>query len=548
MRRDSCSLPLVKSRLSLIFVAALALALAGCGRGLDRAELVLINGAEPELLDPVFSTAQATGRLIYALYEGLTAFDKQGKPQPGVAERWEISPDGLHYTFHLRRTAKWSNGDTVTAHDFAYSWRRTLLPESAAEYGYQLHYIRGARAFNEGKTKDFATVGVRVPDDFTLEVELENPTPFFLDLCAFATLVPVHRATVEKYSDWNANPAHHVGNGPFVLKEWRLFDRVRLVKSPTYWNPDSVGMKSIDVLPAARPNTAFNFYETGVADLMMDKGLAPTPLIDALKKRPDFHAAPFLGNYFFRFNCVRGAFKDARVRRAFSLAIDRKLLTEKITRAGEVPAWSFVPPGAGQNYQPPEPPDASLKAGAPQVDAARKLLAEAGFPGGKGFPIFYYLYRADSDLDQDIAVELQAMLKQELGVEMLLARQEWTVYLNSQSKLDYDLCRSSWVGDYNDPNTFMDMFVTDGGNNRTGWSNKAYDDAIAAAAREPDIAKRQAIFQGAERILVHEEAPIAPLYYYVGIQFYDPERLGGIESNLIDEHPLKAIFWKKPRR
>lgn len=532
----------------LAFLLALLLTAVGCRRAMDRAELVFINGAEPELLDPVFSTAQATGRVIYALLEGLTAFDQFAKPQPGVAERWDISPDGLRYTFHLRRNAKWSNGDPVTAHDFAYSWRRTLLPENAAEYAYQLHYIRGARAFNEGKTKDFATVGVRVPDDYTLEVELENPTPFFLDLCAFATLVPVHRATVEKHSDWNANPAHYVGNGPFVLKEWRLFDRVRLVKSPTYWNPDAVGMASIDVLPAQRPMTAFNLYDTGVADLMMDKGLAPTPLIDALKTRPDFHAAPFLGNYFFRFNCTRGPFKDARVRRAFSLAIDRALLTQKVTRAGEVPAWSFTPPGAGQNYQPPDPPDAAWKEGRPQVEAARQLLADAGFPGGKGFPIFYYLYRADSDLDQDIAVELQAMFKQALGVEMLLARQEWTVYLNSQSKLDYDLCRSSWVGDYNDPNTFMDMFVTGGGNNRTGWSNAQYDEAIAAAAREIDLAKRYAIFQRAEQILVHDEAPIVPLYYYVGIQFYDPERLGGLEPNLLDEHPLKALHWKKPRR
>lgn len=532
----------------LSLILTFALALSGCRRGMDRAELVFINGAEPELLDPVFCTAQATGRVVYALLEGLTAFDQFGKPQPGVAERWDISPDGLRYTFHFRRNAKWSNGDAVTAHDFAYSWRRTLLPENAAEYAYQLHYIRGARAFNEGKSKDFESVGVRVVDDFTLAVELENPTPFFLDLCAFVTLVPVHRGTVEKYPDWSSNPAHHVGNGPFTLKEWRLFDRVRLVKSTTYWNRDTVRLASIDVLPAQRPNTAFNFYATGVADLMMDKGLAPTPLIEALKQRPDFHAAPFLGNYFVRFNCTRGPFKDLRVRRAFSLAIDRALLTQKITRAGEVPAWSFVPPGAGHGYQPPEPPDASLKAGAPQIEAARKLLAEAGFPDGKGFPIFYYLYRADSDLDQDIAVELQAMFKQALGVDMQLARQEWTVYLNSQSKLDYDLCRSSWVGDYNDPNTFMDMFVTGGGNNRTGWSSKAYDDAIAAAAREPDVAKRDEIFRGAERLLVHDEAPIAPLYYYVGIQFYDPERLGGIEPNLLDEHPLKALYWKKPRR
>jgi len=524
----------------LTFLAFAAAALCGCGRLPDRAELVFINGAEPELLDPPLITAQATSRVTYALFEGLTSFDRKGVPQPGVAERWEISPDGRRYTFHLRHNAVWSNGEPVTAEDFLYSWRRTLLPATASEYAYQLYYIRGAKAFGEGKTTDFATVAVRAPDLYTLEIELENPTPFFLDLCAFSTLLPVHRATVEKHSDWASKPAHFMGNGPFLLKEWRPFDRVRLVKNPRYWNAASVAMKSVDVLPAARPHTAFNFYATGIADLMMDKGLAPTPLLGELKKRPDFHAAPFLGNYFFRFNTKRKPFNDPRVRKAFCLVVDKPYLTERITRAGEVPATSFVPPGAGTGYLPPPGLERD-------VETARKLLAEAGYPEGRGFPVVYYLYRSDSDLDQDIAVELQNMFRRDLGVTIQLARQEWTVYLNSQSKLDYDLCRSSWVGDYNDPNTFLDMFVTDGGNNRTGWSNARYDALIASAGREVDAAKRFDIFREAERILVSDEMPICPLYYYVGIQFYDPERLGGIEPNLLDEHPIKAMYWKKPR-
>jgi oligopeptide transport system substrate-binding protein len=535
----------LKRILSLCIAASLCAPLVSCRRGMNRADLVYINGAEPELLDPAMSTAQATGRVLYALMEGLTAFDTQGKPQPAVAERWDISPDGRLYTFHLRNNATWSNGDRVTANDFVYSWQRTLLPATASEYSYQLHYIRGARAFNKGEIKDFKEVGVRALDDFTLEVTLENPTPFFLDLCAFATLLPVHRATVEKYPDWSSNAEHHIGNGAFTLKEWRLFDRVRLLKNPRYWNAGAIKLNSIDVLPAQRANTAFNFYATGVADLMMDKGLAPTDLLNELRQRKDFHASPFLGNYFFRFNCTRGPFKDARVRRAFCLVVDKKLITEKISRAGEIPAWSFTPPGAGSGYQPPEPPTPEEKAGTAQAAEARRLLAEAGFPDGKGFPIFYYLYRSDSDLDQNIAVELQAMFKQVLGVNMMLQRQEWTVYLKSQSKLEYDLCRSSWVGDYNDPNTFLDMFVTDGGNNRTGWSRKDYDALIAAAASEIDSAKRFEIFRKAERMLVTDDAPICPLYYYVGIQFYDAERLGGIEPNLLDEHPLKAIYWKR---
>ena len=533
------ALAVIISALRISLLAA-CLALCGCGRLPDRADLVFINGAEPEVLDPALVTAQATGRIMYALYEGLVAYDAKGMVQPGVAERWEISPDGLRYTFHLRSNATWSNGDPVTAGDFFYSWKRILQPETIppAEYAYQLWYVKGAKAFNEGKNKDFSQVGIKVIDPATLEVTLENPTPFFLDLCAFVTLLPVHRASVEQHSDWATKPRHFMGNGAFLLDEWQPFHRVRLVKNPRYWNAAGVGMKSVDVLPAARAITAFNFYETGLADLIMDKNLAPTPLLGELKKRPDFHADPFLGNYFMRFNVKRKPFDDVRVRRAFSLVVDKQYLVERITRAGEVPATSFVPPGAGAGYQPPP-------GYARDTEQARRLLAEAGFPEGRGFPVVYYLYRADQDLDQDLAVELQSMFRRELGVNVQLSRQEWTVLLSSQSSLDYDFTRSTWVGDYNDPNTFLVMFVTGGGNNNTGWSNTRYDGLIAAAGRENDRDKRFALFREAEKILVTDEAPICPLYYYVNVQFYDPERLGGIEANLLDEHPIKAMYWKK---
>ncbi len=531
------ALPVTTSALRLLLISAF-LALCGCGRLPDRAELVFINGAEPELLDPALITAQATSRVAYALFEGLTAFNVKGVAVPGVADHWEISPDGLRYTFHLRPNATWSNGEPVTAEDFLYSWKRALLPETACEYAYQLHYVRGARDFNEGKFKDFSQVGLKVIDPATFEVTLENPTPFFLDLCAFSTLLPVHRATVERYPDWNSKAAHFMGNGPFTLRDWFPFDRVRLVRNARYWDAANVGMRSVDILPAARSITAYNFYATGLADLIMDKNLAPTPLLGELKKRPDFHAAPFLGTYFMRFNVKRKPFDDPRVRRAFSLVVDKDYFVERITRAGERPATSFVPPGAGAGYEPPP----GYKR---DPEQARQLLAAAGYPEGKGFPVVYYLYRADLDVDQDLAVELQSMLRRELGVSVQLARQEWTVLLNSQSTLDYDFTRSSWVGDYNDPNTFLDMFVTGGGNNNTGWSNKHYDELIAAAGRENDHDKRFALFREAEKILVTDEAPVCPLYYYVNIQFFDGERLGGIEANLLDEHPIKAMYWKK---
>jgi oligopeptide transport system substrate-binding protein len=257
-----------------------------------------------------------------------------------------------------------------------------------------------------------------------------------------------------------------------------------------------------------------------------------------LKKRPDFHAAPFLGNYFFRFNVTRPALKDPRVRRAIAMVVDKQLIVDKITRAGELPAGSLVPPGAA-GYQPPP----GL---ARDPDEARRLLAQAGYPGGRSFPLVTYLY-SEGELNEAIAVELQSMLKRELGINMALERQEWKVYLNSMDSLDFDLCRSSWVGDYDDPNTFLDMFVTGGGNNRTGYASPRYDQLIAAAAREVDQNKRFAIFRDAERMLISEDAPICPIFFYVGIQFYNGDKLGGIAANLLDAHPLQRMYWKTGR-
>lgn len=523
----------------LLFLVALA---TGCSRPMDRASLVFLNGAEPQSLDPAAITGQPDGRIATALFEGLTAYDEKGQPQPGVAERWEVSADGRVYTFHLRTDARWSNGEPVTSADFVKSWRRTLLPETASEYAYQLHYIRNARPFNEGKLQDFAEVGVQAPDPQTLVVSLENPTPFFLNLCAFATLLPVH---VDSVTEWEkkgqswTKPGRLISNGAYVLEEWRLFDRIRLRQNPHYWNRANVGMETVDAIPSARPHTAFNLYTTGEADLMLDKGLVPTSLMAELRHRPDFHSAPFLGNYFIRFNATRKPFDDVRVRQAISLAIDKQSIVDKITRGGELPADSLTPPGTA-GYAPPAGPKMD-------IEQAQRLLAEAGFPKGQGFPLFYYLYKGDSDLDRDIAVELQGMLQRNLGVTLVLQPQEWKVYLSSMSTLNYDLCRSSWVGDYNDPNTFLDMFVKDGGNNRTGWADARYDELIAAAGREVDQANRYAHFQEAERLLISEAAPICPLYYYVGIQFYDAQRLGGIELNVTDEHPIRRMYWKKPR-
>jgi oligopeptide transport system substrate-binding protein len=520
----------------LYLVLAVLILCSGCSPQ-PRADLVFLNGAEPETLDPALITGQPEGRVANALFEGLLTFDQSGKPQPGMAESWTVSEDGRIYTFTLREGLTWSDGTPLTARDFVESWRRTLDPATASEYAYQLHYIKNARAFNEGKSVDFSQVGVSAPDEQTLRVELENPTPFFADLCAFVTLLPVPLHVIREHGDDWIKPGRLVSNGAYVLESWRLNDRIRLRKNPRYWNANAVAMKTIDVLPVSKANTAFNLYSSGQADLMMDKGLVPPALLGEIKKRDDFHAAPFLGTYFLRFNCTKGPFTDPRVRRAFSMVIDKQSIVDRITRAGELAADSFVPPGAG-GYEP------FGQCGGRDVEEARHLLAEAGFPGGEGFPMVNYLY-SEGELNEAIAVELQSMWRQLLGVNVQLLRQEWKVYLNSMSRLDYDIARSSWVGDYPDPNTFLDMFVTGGGNNRTGWSDPRYDQLISAAAAETDRPARYEILREAEKLLVCEEMPVCPLYFYVGIQLYDSKKLGGIEGNVLDEHPLKAMFWKK---
>jgi oligopeptide transport system substrate-binding protein len=528
--------------LTFAFLLA-ALGLAGCDSPIERADLVVINGAEPDSLDPAKIRGQPEGRVAYGLFEGLTRYNAAGESEPAVAERWEISPDGKRYTFFLRENAKWSNGEPITAHDFVWSWFRAMR-EPECEYRYQFYYIVGAEAY--GEAKDAAsrpaesTVAIRAKDARTLEVELRNPTPFFVDLCAFYTLMPLHRATLEaaeKSGESWLRPGKLVNNGPYLLSAWRLSDRIRLTKNPHYWDAANVKMNVVDMLPMASPNTALNFYYSGVADLILDKSMVPTSLIPALKSRPDYHATPILATYFVRFNTTRKPFNDPRVRKAFSMVVDKQLLTEKVTQAGEVPTNAFTPAGTA-GYQPPEGIGRN-------VQLARKLLAEAGYPGGAGFPVVRYLYTNRAEVDDKIAVELQAMFRSELGITIQLSKQEWSTYLNTQSALDYDFSRSSWVGDYKDPNTFLDMFMAGGGNNNTGWINQRYDELIRLAGQEPNQEKRFAYFREAETLLVREDVPVLPLFNYVVIMLYDHDRLGGVQGNITDEHPLRCMYWKQ---
>jgi oligopeptide transport system substrate-binding protein len=526
------------SRARFVFFLAACVLLSDCVRREPPADLTILNGEEPESLDPAVITGQADGRVVQGMFEGLTRADpKNARPVPGLAERWEISTDGLTYTFHLRTNLVWSTGEPIRADDVVYSWLRVLNPATACDYAGQLYYLKNAGDFNSGKIKDPSLVGVHALDPFTVRVELEHPTAFFLDLCWFQTLLVVPRQTIEKYGDRWLMARPLPSSGPYELVAWRLNDKIRLKKNPRYWDAANVQSDVIDLLPVAASKVALNLYECGQADIVWDKELVPTELVDVLLKRPDFHTFDYLGTYFIRFNVTRKPFDNPLVRQALALAIDKERIVKKITRAGERPASHLVPDGTA-NYSPPDGLgyDPAL---------ARKLLAQAGYPGGKGFPRFEYLFNAAAggaaDMHQNVAVELQQMWRDGLGIQMDLRQLEWKVYLSAQSRLDYDLSRSSWIGDYNDAQTFLGMFTSDDGNNRTGWKNPRYDELIKSANNEPDLIKRAQLFQQAETLLVKDEVPIVPLFFYVGVNYFDTNKIQGIYQNILDVHPLQDI-------
>jgi len=418
-----------------------------------------------------------------------------------------------------------------------YSWLRAANPATASDYAEEFFYLKNGEAFVTGRLKDPALVGVHAPDQYTVRVELNHPTAFFLDLCALPVMSVVPRQTIEKYGDRWLMAKPLPGSGPFELVYWRPNDKVRLKKNPRYWDAANTPSQIIDILPVGSPDTSLNLYEQGQADIVLDRTLVPGELLDMLRQRPDFHPFDYLGTYFIRFNVTHKPFDDPRVRRALALAIDKERIVAKITRGGEKPAATLVPPWTA-NYTPPAGPgyDPAL---------ARKLLAEAGYPGGKGFPRFEYMFDAaaggGAKLHEDIGIELQQMWRDNLGIQVDLRQVEWKVLLSSYSHLNYEVARASWIGDYNDANTFLDCFIGNSGNNRTGWKNAQYDSLINEANQQTDLRKREQLFQQAETLLVRDEMPIIPIFFYVGLNYFDTNKIQGFYQNILDDHPLQTL-------
>jgi oligopeptide transport system substrate-binding protein len=579
------------------------------------ADFTFANEAEVKSLDPAVITGQLEGRVVDCLFEGLTRWDPETlEPKPGVAESWEISPDKLTYTFHLRHDAKWSDGSPFTAADFLWSHRRALDPQTGCQYSYIYWTIKNARKYNtlrveagdpvevelndpvpetaeyargevvhgklvsvdppfpkdeateeekppkrtyvvdvDGKQRtfqpgeksngckfvmlDFREVGLKAINKYTYQITLAHPTAYFLQVTGMFPTYPVQRRCVETfgYPGWVA-AMNLVSNGPFRIGSRKIRERIRMVKSDTYWGRKDVKLNTVDALAVESRTTAFNLYLTGKVDWIP----APPPTIVKQlieQKRDDFHPLPEFTIFFYRLNVKRKPLDNKLVRQALNMALNKQAVVDGVTRAGEVPARSIVPPVIRKypkyaNYEPGQ-------CAAYNPKEAARLLAKAGYANDLGKEKIPLLSNSE-ETRQMIAELIQRQWKESLGINISLENQEWHAYLDAVTRQDYSIAVGAWIGDYVDPNTFLGMFVTGGDDNMTGWSNEEYDRLIAAAAAEPNDQKRLQDFHDAEQILM-DELPVIPVYVAVTRNMVRPY-VHGFFENALDTHPLGRVW------
>jgi oligopeptide transport system substrate-binding protein len=544
-RRFSCGLA------RSLACGAVVLAVLTLGAGCQRREtavqignrekiLQVGNGSEPADLDPQTITSQQDANIVLSLEEGLTAHDpKDLHPIPAAAQSWDISLDQKVYTFHLRPTARWSDGSPVTANDFLFSYRRILSPGLGSEYSNMLFVVENAEAFNAGKITDFSQVGFKVLDPLTLQVKLSYPTPYFLSLTAHQSWDPVKQPVIEKWGKWDergtpwTQPGHYVGNGPFVLKTWRPNQIISVEKSPAYWDAAHVRLHGINFYPIGSAETEEHAFRAG--ELHVTTAIPIDKIAVYRREHPDLlHSDPYLLTTFFRLNVTKAPLDDMRVRRALAMSIDRQKIVADVMRGGQHPALSLVPPGAGDNYQ----PDKKI---VEDVAAAQQLLADAGYPNGAGFPALQMIL-ATSENGSRLAEAIQNMWSRNLHINVTLQSEESKVLQATMRELNYQIALFGWIGDYDDPNTYMSLLVSGDGNNETGWGYPEYDRLVDLAAHTPDPAARMKVFQQAEAILV-DQVPIIPIYF--GTHNY--LRLTNVEGwsgNLLDIHPYNSVYLK----
>lgn len=470
---------------------------SGSKRPDNKSFLRLTLRSEPPTLDWSIATDGVSFEVITNIMEGLTEYDQNLRPRPAIAERWEVSEDGKRYTFYLRSDVRWTDGKPVTAGDFVYSWRRLLDPKTGAEYAYFLYDLVNAYEYNSGLIKDPNLIGVRAKSDHILEVDLKKPIVYFPSITTFMVTFPLRQDIVERHGDRWTEPGNIQTNGPFRLSEWRHEYRLTLIANNNYYQgrpkADEVRMFVINEL-----TTALTLYETGDIDMV---NLQPEA-IPFYSKSKEHINLPLLRGYYYGFNIKMRPFDDVRVRRAFSMAVNRNELPN-ILKGGEIPTSSWIPKGMfGYN------PDIGFKF---DPEGARRLLAEAGYPDGKGFPTTILVYDTNP-VNNLIAENIQAQWKRNLNIEVELDNQEWKVFLKRLKTDTPAIFRLGWGADYPDPDNFMNLFTTNSGNNNTGWGNRRYDGLVASASTERDEAKRLALYNEAQRILVEEDTPIMPLF------------------------------------
>ena len=513
----------------------------------DKVVFSLINGAEPESLDPHQIQGVPEHRIYEAIFEGLVISDPETADGiPGLAESWDVSEDGTQYTFHLRDTV-WSDGVAITAQTVVDSWLRELAPETASPYAwFPGMFLQGAADYNSGEAGPEA-VGIRALDDKTFQMDLLGPLPYAIGALSHYSFAVVPLHAIEMYGDEWTLPENFVGNGPYVLKEWVPQSYIKVVPNETYWDRDAVKLDEVVFYALDDNNTGYNMYLNGEVDWMTT---VPLDQIEAASLRRDYHRAPQLSTYYYVYQVEKAPFDDVNVRKAFSLAVDREALVDGVTRAGQIPARGIVPemagyPGLGYpEYNPEE---------------ARRLFAEAGYTS-ENFPKTTILYntseghkaiaefiqsqwRAVFGLDVDVMNAEDEEAKNSSNNKIVLENQEWSTYLSNRNEGNFQVARAGWVGDYQDPNTFLDMFITGAGMNGGRYSNDTYDYLVQEAATLSG-ADRLDVLMEAEYTFIEEDQGIMPLYFYTTNNMIDTNKWGGWHENTMDYHPTKDIYLK----
>jgi oligopeptide transport system substrate-binding protein len=497
------------------------------------------NGEEPQTLDPHLAEGRASAHILRDLFEGLTSESPEGRIIPGAAIRWNISRDGKTFTFYLRRDALWSNGDPVTAKDFVYGLRRSADPATASAYAQVLLPIENAAEVLAGDMPT-SELGVVAMDDFTLQIIMRDPTPYFLHLLSHSSTYPVHEANILEHGQAFSRPGNLISNGAYVLKDWTIRSSIELVKNENYWNAENVILDNVFYYPFEDKGTSLKRFRRGRLHWTAE---VPSNQFAWLKKHyPDeLMISPWLGSYYFGFNLEREPFIENRgLRMAMALAIDRDLLTEKVTQFGELPSYTLVPPGI-RDYVSPMPEWSEWTQEERNVEA-RRLYAEAGY--SEENPLSFEIRYTTGENNKKMALAASSLWKQVLGVQATLLNEEYKVFLqNRERKVLTQVFQAGWISDYADAYSFLNLFRSGHGRNDFGYSNSLYDALLDEVAAERIPSRRRRLMFETERLLL-ADIPLIPLYTYVTKRMVNP-RLKGWQSNVMDHHYSKDMYFLK---